>query len=169
MLHAPLLDHLRKGYRAGRQWTELCDEVAGELHARGVGREAIEDALRAIPVHAGMLAAVREASAAAVPIYIVSDANTEYIRAILAHLGLDRLVARVVTNPAHWEAGGRLRIRKYVDAAAGAPPHGCARCPVNMCKARILCDELRLLSDATEVLYVGDGSGDTCPCLAMHA
>lgn len=163
------LEVLRQGWREKKQWTELCDHVAASLHADGLRRADIERALCTIPVQPAMLHALREAAAAGLPVHIVSDANEVYIQVLLEHLGIAGLVQRVVTNPAHWGANERLHIRKYVDGV-DRPAHGCDRCPVNMCKRRILADELALLGHAgVEILYVGDGSGDVCPCLHMHA
>lgn len=163
------LEFLRRGWREGRQWTQLCDDVAGFLHSNGVRRADIEKALCSIPVQPAMLTAVREAASAGLPVHIVSDANEVYIRVLLDHLGIASMVQRVVTNPAHWDADERLHIRKYVDGVERLA-HGCDRCPVNMCKRAILAAELSLLDHAgLEILYVGDGSGDVCPCLHMHA
>ena len=67
------------------------------------------------------------------------------------------------TNPAAFDEAGRLRIAPHHDA--GAPPHGCARCPPNMCKGAILA---AAVPSGARVFYAGDGSGDVCPALALH-
>jgi pyridoxal phosphate phosphatase PHOSPHO2 len=167
VLAPDLLPFIREQYRAGRQWTELMHEVAGKLHEAGHRREHLLAALCTIPVHSDMLAAVREAAGCGVPVHIVSDANTVYISCLLEHLGIADLIASTVTNPAHFDKEtGRLCILKHTD---GASPHGCGRCPVNMCKAAILRNHLRVLEHDYRVLYVGDGGGDVCPCLALSA
>lgn len=232
-----LVAHIRTQYRAGRGWNALMDEVCTMMHERGVTRADIEAALRTMPVAADMMAAIREAAASGVPVHIVSDANAVYIDVLLDHLGLKGCITAVHTNPAHWDADGRLRIGPYVPPHS---PHGCGRCPVNMCKGAILRDVLRVLPPASaspaaagagaapaspaasvgsasssgakegagavdpvdraaaagapppqaqaqaaslgfaaacaidagaapEILYVGDGGGDVCPVLRMHA
>lgn len=45
-------------------------------------------------------------------------------------------------------------------------PHGCERCPRNLCKGL----ELRAVRERrpdTRVLYIGDGSGDWCPVASL--
>ena len=160
MLRPGLLEHISARSRAGTQWTALMDEVAGLMHRDGVSRSDIEGALRGIPVHADMVAAVREAAGAGVAVHIVSDANEIYISVLLEHLGLADSITSVSTNAARWE-GERMCISAFCDV-----PHGCERCPVNMCKAAVLQGTLRLAA-STRVLYVGDGGGDVCPCLSL--
>ena len=60
----------------------------------------------------------------------------------------------MVTNPANWEADGRLSVQRLVPPDA---PHGCARCPVNMCKGAIV-DRY----GGGRVVYAGDGANDYC-------
>lgn len=95
---------------------------------------------------------------------IVSDSNTVYIESMLDRHKLKKHVAKLETNPAHWELHNesthRLRVHPY--HGPDREPHGCDHCPTNMCKGAIL-DALRHEHSADQILYVGDGIGDFCP------
>lgn len=83
----------------------------------------------------------------------------------------------VFTNPAKYEASGALRVSPYASM-----PHGCPRCPSNLCKGQVKCLQFNILTvkcdqvlDAVlkrqqydRVVYLGDGSGDFCPCTRLH-
>ena len=161
-----LLPHIRAESRRGVPWTELMDDVAARLHAAGHGEAALAAAVRALPVHASMPAAVRAAAGAGARVAVVSDANTFYISTWLDHAGLAAELppAAVFTNPAAFDADGRLRIQPFVPR--GGAPHGCARCPPNMCKGAILD---ALVPAGARVFYSGDGGGDVCPALRLRA
>ncbi|GLI67566.1 hypothetical protein VaNZ11_011792 [Volvox africanus] len=79
------------------------------------------------------------------------------------------------TNPAVIDpATGRIRVSPYhgVDPGSVAPPHSCPRCHPNLCKRAAL--QGLLEEQATrgvlyrQVVYVGDGRNDLCPCLALR-
>jgi len=171
-LEPSLQAHFRAEHARGVPWTALMDDVLGRLHAAGHGEAALAAALCALPAHAGMQAAVRAAAAAGAHVAVVSDANSFFIPAWLAHAGLAPLVAAVHTNPAAFEASGRLRVQPY--HARDVQPHGCARCPPNMCKGLIV-DAIVLrgggggADGGARVFYAGDGSGDVCPALRLRA
>jgi 2,3-diketo-5-methylthio-1-phosphopentane phosphatase len=150
VLAPDLVDYIRT---ARTQWTALMDEVAGLLHARGVTADDIARALRSLPVFPEVPVAFAEAAAAGAQQVVVSDANAVYIATMAAHMGVDGCIAAVVTNGAHYDASGRLHIAPAVPPSA---PHGCARCPVNLCKGAVL-DGLRLSAPARR--RGGDGGG----------
>lgn len=161
-----LLEHMRASHRAGVQWTDLMDDVAARLHASSVSRAAIVETLRSMPVFPEVLSVIQELHAAGVQQLIVSDANEVYIRDFLAGHGVEHVFEGVVTNGGTWGEDGKLHISRY--HPRDAPPHGCALCPVNMCKGAIV--RARLAAAASprpRVLYIGDGSGDVCPCLVL--
>jgi pyridoxal phosphate phosphatase PHOSPHO2 len=64
-------------------------------------------------------------------------------------------------------AGVRVSIRAHDPA-----PTGCPRCPINMCKGRAvhaMLEHCGIISGrggkrSRRIVYVGDGSGDFCPC-----
>jgi len=172
-LSPPLLDHIRARHREGALWTSLMAEVLRMLHAGGAARADIERALERMPVWPETLALVREARARGHPLDIVSDANEVYIAHFLEHHGVRQAFSRVVTNRARFTADGLLEVAPYHDEAA-LGPHGCARCPPNLCKGRVM-DALGHSSAAggaggaarAPVVYVGDGGGDVCAALRL--
>ncbi|CAM9796073.1 unnamed protein product [Choristocarpus tenellus] len=98
---------------------------------------------------------------------IVSDANTVFIEQVLSHHGLRPLFTKGIhTNSGAFKEDGRLDIGPHW---AKESPHGCPRCPPNMCKGSIL-EEIVGRGPEGErkydkVVYVGDGKGDFCPVL----
>lgn len=174
-LHPPLLEQLnarlaQRRSDGGFSWTALMDELLGELAEQqplAASPERIRDALARIPVLDRMLDAVRLAvDAHGAVLAIVSDANSVYIESMLAHHALADRVREVVTNPAAFD-GARLRVQPH--HALHLEPHGCADCPANMCKGRILDGLLRDHGAFAHVLYVGDGGGDFCPSAHLTA
>ena len=159
-------DFIRAEHREGVPWTPLMAAVAVRLHESGVSAEAIRGAAARVPVDAEHVRVIRELDAAGATQFIMSDANAFYINAFLdATDGLARIFAgRVVTNPALVDAGGCLRIAPYA-----AIPHGCPRCPPNLCKGAVLAALALRASPAAVVAYVGDGGGDECPARGLLA
>jgi 2,3-diketo-5-methylthio-1-phosphopentane phosphatase len=155
VLAPDLLEYIRKEYRAGRQWTELMDDVAGQLFDRGFKREDLERALCSIPYHPDMFAALKEASSLGFPSYIVSDANSFYIDTIVRHHGLTPYVTQIITNPSYFEDSGRLRIVKY----SSKSEHGCGRGCSNMCKGWILKHKLHVAVKTQSVGVTGVTAG----------
>jgi pyridoxal phosphate phosphatase PHOSPHO2 len=189
-LAPPLLEHIRARHREGALWTSLMAEVLRMLHAGGAARADVERALERMPVWPETLALVREARARGHPLDIVSDANEVYIGHFLAHHGVQQAFSRVVTNRATFTADGLLEVAPYHDEAA-LGPHGCARCPPNLCKGRVMDALGHSVADGTAanagaaagaaageadgaaavarapVAYVGDGGGDVCAALRL--
>lgn len=159
-----LLNFIRNS-RFDVQWTALMREVAHKLYAAGVEQSEIVAALQQMTVFPDVLAVIQELHAAGdVKQYIVSDANTVYIEEFLKAHGMLDMFVDIRTNPSHFDDKGCLHVARYHSPTA--EPHGCPRCPVNMCKGSIL-RQLSLSHTARSVpaLYVGDGGGDACPCL----
>ncbi|GER47389.1 pyridoxal phosphate phosphatase-related protein, partial [Striga asiatica] len=99
---------------------------------------------------------------------ILSDANTFFIETIIEHLRIKHCFSEINTNPSHVDEKGCLRISPFVDFRAG--PHGCPRCPPNMCKGMVI--EKIQASIAKEgskrMIYLGNGAGDFCPSLKLR-
>ncbi|GIL57330.1 hypothetical protein Vafri_12592 [Volvox africanus] len=79
------------------------------------------------------------------------------------------------TNPAAVDsATARVRVSPYhgVDPGSVAPPHSCPRCHPNLCKRAALRGVLEEQAargvSYRQVVYVGDGRNDLCPCLALR-
>ena len=173
-LHPSLHQEMRKLRREGMQWTQLVDHMLTMLADLGVARSDILSHIAAVPVQDGMLEAVRLAhSLPNTRLAIVSDANHAFISAMLQRHCLEEVFSDVYTNEARWEAyavagtttrGERLRVSAYHKG----PPHDCPLCPVNMCKGSIM-QQLVAKYRPEQVVYIGDGGGDFCPCARLTA
>ena len=156
--------------RFGRgQWTALMDHLLTLLGTREkVTRGALERRLASIPFADENVACVRLAAAAGCEQRILSDANEVYIDKILEARSLRGAFSAVCTNAATYEDAGDgaevLRVAPFhpVDEA----PHGCRKCPPNLCKGAVL-DRWVAECRPRRIIYVGDGSGDYCPATRL--
>ncbi|WFD00861.1 pyridoxal phosphatase [Malassezia yamatoensis] len=156
------------------QFTDMCAYLLQELHKEGHSRAEVEDALRRMPLHPAMIRGVRTLQAKSTPntdFLLLSNSNQVYIDTILEHNHLldPPLFKEVITNPAHFEPSGLLRLRRRI--APDQVQHACkVGCSANMCKG----DELKafLNRHTTEsyerIIYVGDGGNDYCPVLRLN-
>ncbi|OQS04671.1 transmembrane protein [Thraustotheca clavata] len=168
-LEPELLKHLKQLTTTGVQWTDAVDQTLSQLTS--TTRQELIDTIARVPVQegmtniilklivVGMLRAVKNAHAAGAEIIIVSDANTVFIESFLELHGLKDIIKNVYTNPGEFE-GNILRVRPFHPKVA--LPHGCPKCPVNMCKGSIL-KTILAAKDYSKVVYIGDGGGDFCP------
>ncbi|KAJ3607879.1 hypothetical protein NHX12_024930 [Muraenolepis orangiensis] len=162
-----LPDRLTAAYREGH-YNEHMQRVLAYLAEQGVAEDAIRTALEKIPPTPGLTALFNflRAHQQDYEAVVVSDANTYFIETWLRRFGARPLFRQVFTNPAGFDAAGRLVLRPF-------HAHGCARCPANMCKQVILRDYLARRREERgglafrRVLYVGDGANDVCPSLAL--
>lgn len=96
---------------------------------------------------------------------VISDSNTIFIDWILKASGLGPAVDRVFTNPATINESGFMEVQHHHS-------HDCQRCPVNLCKRKVL--ELHLETQRQrdvhyqQVFYVGDGGNDLCPTVCLR-
>ncbi|KAK6125094.1 hypothetical protein DH2020_041158 [Rehmannia glutinosa] len=148
-------------------WNLLMDRMMKELHAQGKTIEEIKEVLKRAPIHPRIVPAIKKAHALGCDLRILSDANMFFIETIIDHLGIKNCFSEINTNPSYVDNEGRLRISPYVDFQSS--PHGCNRCPPNMCKGMII--ERIQASLAKEgkkrMIYLGDGIGDFCPSLKL--
>jgi phosphoserine phosphatase len=130
-------------------------------------------------------------------VIVLSDCNAIFIAAVLMGAQLAGFVDDVVTNPSSFEqqqaAGGGSVASEAPGSPGGSdsgsaggagpprerlvvrprhsptlPPHGCPRCPTNLCKGA----ELRALRRRTRygrVVFAGDGANDLCCALALES
>jgi hypothetical protein len=129
----------------------------------------------------GSAAAADAPPAGTLDVIVLSDCNAIFIAAVLMGAQLAGYVDDVVTNPSAFEpaagggggggagsaptAGERLVVRPR--HGPELPPHGCPRCPTNLCKGA----ELRALRRRTRygrVVFAGDGANDLCCALALE-
>ncbi|KAG0242745.1 phosphatase phospho-type [Mortierella sp. GBAus27b] len=149
------------------QWTDLQDQLLGQLHERGITQQDLEKSLRQIPFTQEMITALRLMKSQGAELYILSDANTFYIDTILKAFEIDQLFTKVITNPAHFDNQGRLRVVRF--HGLDKEPHGCPLpCHANLCKG---C-ELQKLIDSRhwdQVIYMGDSTNDFCPSTRLSS
>ncbi|KAM9861322.1 pyridoxal phosphate phosphatase PHOSPHO2 isoform 1-T2 [Aulostomus maculatus] len=163
-----LPDNVKNSYRKGH-WTEFMGRVMNYIGDQEVSPDRVRSVMETIPFTAGMadLLTFISEQKNAIDCIIISDANTMFIDWILHAAGLQAAVDRVFTNPAKFNDLGYMEVQCYHS-------HDCDRCPVNLCKRKVL--EL-YLSEQVEggveyerIFYVGDGGNDFCPtsCLRGH-
>lgn len=158
-------DIVSKQYANLKQWTKSVDSSLQILHEeKGCDTTQMLQCVARVPVQDGMLEAVCLAAKRKADLFIVSDANTEFINVFLQNQKMESLFQKVVSNKAI--LGDRLHVLPYHDFDS-QPPHGCPNCPPNMCKGAILKDELSAL-EYDQILYVGDGGGDYCAGAALR-
>ena len=137
------------------QWTDLMNQMVGELFDMGFSSRNILDSLDTIPIHPDMKAVLTRIHEKGSSV-ILSDANTLYIDHITKFYGIDSLISKVITNPAVVNNQDKIIITRYTIL-----PHGCPNgCAVNICKGKEL---LPMLVPNSRVVYLGDGRNDFCP------
>ncbi|KAI8588843.1 putative phosphatase-domain-containing protein [Geranomyces variabilis] len=171
-LSPPALEKVAECHRT-TQWTDLMDELHGDLYNARVPSLTLMDTWRRMPFNPSTAAALRLAAtetAANGPhhLVILSDANTVAIDAILKHHGLRDLFRAVITNPARFDNEGRLRVERLIPA--DGLQHDCANgCAVNICKGKFLTEYIATHGPFTSVIYAGDGKNDLCPAMTLRA
>jgi len=112
-------------------WTSAVDGCLGMLAARGYTIENIRDAVARLAMGENLVNELKSLKDHG-DVVILSDANSEFIDAVLMRHGLKYSFHHIITNPARRE-GGRLRVSPCQD-----PPAGCASCPSNLCKGSVV-------------------------------
>lgn len=134
-----------------------------------VSPDRVRGVMETIPFTAGMsdLLTFISAHKSAVDCIVISDSNTIFIEWILQASGLQAAVNQVFSNPARITDLGYMEVQPHHS-------HDCERCPVNLCKKKVLELYLSEQSDGgveyQRIFYVGDGGNDFCPtsCLRGH-
>ena len=145
-------------------WPLMIDHVMGEIHSSGHSKEEIIGHMKKMKFCSGMPEALQVFSTMPkTVIAILSDSNTVFIDILLGNLGLNKSFSHIVTNPAYFSEDGRLHIGCYHS-------HSCQRChrTPNLCKGTAL---KNLLSECRydQVIYIGDGRNDVCPCTMLSS
>ncbi|PBK91489.1 hypothetical protein ARMGADRAFT_968170 [Armillaria gallica] len=167
---APDLRRKMKTLKDNIQWTDLVSQSLREAHARGITREQIEDALRIMPFHPGMVRGIKRLKEEGNTTFLcLSNANNIFITTILETKGLLPAFEEIVTNRAEWESSGLLNLCRRIDPHG--PQHDCTvGCSPNMCKGEELDAFLARHAPAyDQIIYVGDGSNDFCPILRLRS
>jgi pyridoxal phosphate phosphatase PHOSPHO2 len=144
-------------------WTATMGIMMQKMFEAGITAEQIMETQSGVPLLPKMLDAVQVGARANCGMYVVSDANTMYIEAMLQKRGLRSLFKDVISHPAHVDAQGCMRVQQLVPPDK---PHGCGLCERHICKGQLV-DKLVQESGCERVIYVGDGGGDFCACVAL--
>lgn len=163
-----LPDSVKNTYRKGR-WTEFMGRVMSYIGDQEVSPETVRSVMETIPFTAGMIDLLKFIAEHknTIDCIVISDSNTMFIDWILNASGLQAAVDQVFTNPAKFNELGYMEVQCYHS-------HDCDRCPVNLCKKKVL--ELYLSEQSNRgveyerIFYTGDGGNDLCPtsCLRGH-
>ncbi|XP_077569765.1 pyridoxal phosphate phosphatase PHOSPHO2 [Stigmatopora nigra] len=157
-----LPDKVKKSYRKGH-WTEYMGRVMDYIGDQQVSIENIRAEMERIPLTSGMseLLTFISRNKNRVDCLVISDANSLFIDWILAAVDLRSAVDQIFTNPAYVNSLGRVEVKHH-------HAHQCRRCPVNMCKGKVLQDYLTQRNDYAVIFYVGDGANDLCPASRLR-
>mmetsp|Transcript_31349 Transcript_31349/g.76471 ORF Transcript_31349/g.76471 Transcript_31349/m.76471 type:complete len:253 (-) Transcript_31349:223-981(-) len=158
-------------------FTDIMHEAMRRVHESGISKEKLVETFRSIPFFEDIRKTVFEMKARGHRLYILSDANTEFIRAVLSHYpGLSDCFVKVYSNPGVFDEDGRLHVKYFHQ-----DPHGCKLCPKNLCKGIVLDQiaenegiDMEQKSNESKkgfsrrFVYIGDGGNDLCPCLRLR-
>lgn len=164
-------------YEAFPEWTDFMHEILKRLHDTGFKDSDIKEQMVSIPFEAKMIELVKNLHANDYALYILSDANQVFIRWILESHNIYDKFERIVTNPAHIDAQGRIHVLPYHNRKAQSDAlllskeddlsHNCELCPSNLCKGKVL-EKWQKQNPDIPFMYIGDGSGDYCPTLRLN-
>ncbi|KAF5201015.1 Thiamine phosphate phosphatase-like protein [Thalictrum thalictroides] len=148
-------------------WNLLMDRMMKEIQSQGKTIEDIANCLKTAYLHPNIISAIKSAFALGCELRVVSDANHFFIETILKHHGLIDCFSEINTNPNFIDDEGRLRILPFHDFISS--PHGCERCPPNMCKGMVI-ERIRASDSANRkrFIYIGDGRGDFCASIKLN-
>lgn len=127
----------------------------------------IRNVMETIPLTAGMmdlLTFITE-NKNTIDCIVISDSNTMFIDWILHAAGLQAAVDQVFSNPSKFNELGYMEVQHYHS-------HDCNRCPINLCKKKVL--EIYLSEKSNggveyeRIFYVGDGGNDLCPTSCLR-
>ncbi|XP_030611487.1 probable phosphatase phospho1 isoform X2 [Archocentrus centrarchus] len=158
---------LKNSYREGH-YNEHMQKVLAYMAEQGVSKDSIHSAVEKIPPNHGLMNLFQylQSQQKDFELVVVSDANMYFIETWLKHAGVFHLFRKIFTNPASFNATGKLVLLPFHS-------HSCSRCPDNMCKQVILQEYLvarqkeRRGVPFQRVFYIGDGANDICPSLAL--
>ncbi|XP_062566127.1 pyridoxal phosphate phosphatase PHOSPHO2-like [Saccostrea cucullata] len=146
-------------------WTKYMGLIFEYLHSHGVTEQHFRECMNEIPLTKGMRELIEYATENKHESIIISDSNSWFIENILNESGLKDAFSEVYTNPAQYDAEGRLTIEFY------HKQDWCDLSTVNLCKGHILQEHVRRREQEGIrykcVVLVGDGSNDFCPALRL--
>ncbi len=147
---------------------QLCYCVGVVVSGAYLQSALLRVAVIALFVFLGMMELLDELRKDNYEVIIISDANSEFIRCILQAAGVFDIVHTTYTNPAHWDASGRLHVQYY------HTQDWCDLSTRNLCKGQILDTHIKVAQEQrsvkfSHVVYVGDGRNDLCPSLRLKS
>lgn len=145
-------------------WTDYMDRIFEHTHRAGCGHEELWAWMCRLQLYPQALRAVQAvAKCEWAHAIVISDSNSVFIDWILQQSGVRAAFREVLTNPAHFNSRGRLCVQ-------WCHSHSCQLCASspNMCKGALLRGYLECSHGYQQVVYVGDGRGDLCPCLRLR-
>ena len=155
------MTHVKKGL----SWTHAVNAALVELHdITHCTSLDILNCIGNVPMQDGMIHALQYAKMKECQIYILSDANTIFIKAMLVQYNLESFVNGIVTNGACFLQDGLLQITPFHDE--NKEKHGCKHCPLNLCKGSVVTKWMEE-KEIERIVYIGDGRGDFCPALKL--
>ena len=144
------------------RYLELMQSMYRDQHRSGVTREQMLAKLDRIELLPGMGDLFKRlGDEFSAEVVVLSNSNTLFVDHILERHGLRGSVARVIANPAEFEADGRLSLRAQGEYA-------CPRCPPNLCKGSVVEAYLAGRQFDGVVGFAGDGPNDVCPMLGLR-
>ncbi|KAK2570295.1 putative phosphatase phospho2 [Acropora cervicornis] len=148
--------------KSGWCWTNIMDKAFSTLHGHGITMADYIKCFESLKFIDGMKETCSFLLSKNVPTIIISDSNSYFIDHLLARDSLQDVFRDIYTNPASWDDCGCLNVEHY-------HKHQCKVCPQNLCKRKVLQEHVaQSCQTYKHIVYVGDGHGDLCPCLALE-
>ncbi|XP_070582326.1 phosphoethanolamine/phosphocholine phosphatase isoform X1 [Erythrolamprus reginae] len=162
-----LPESIRQTFREGF-YNEYMQRVLKYLGDQGVKMSDFKAVYEKIPLSPGMQKLFQFLSKHQnhFEIILISDANMFGIECSLKAAGAHSLFRKIFSNPSSFDKTGYFVLGPYHS-------HNCPRCPLNMCKQKILVEYLEERAQEgrqfERIFYVGDGANDFCPSMAMKS
>ena len=147
-------------------WPDYMGAFFRYLHSIGMNSDNYKACLSKMQLTDGMNELLEFLHDNNVEVIIISDANMYFIETILQSKGIQNLVSKIYTNPAHFNENQCLCLSYYHIQET------CSLSSRNLCKGDILEEHISKNREAgieyVHVIYVGDGENDLCPSLRLQ-
>jgi pyridoxal phosphate phosphatase PHOSPHO2 len=148
-------------------WVEYMQEIFKLVHQNGYSPDFIKQRIIEIPEVPGIVNCIKTLHASNFDVVIISDSNSEFIKAWTDEQNITPLIHSVFTNPAAFNENGLLEIKPYHYQTE------CTLSSQNLCKGQIMEDFIQNCGEKPEPVhfastyYMGDGRNDICPMLRL--
>lgn len=166
LMTSNITDDVKKLYKKSG-WIPYMQEIFHILHADGITKSQIKEAIEEIPEVAGLKTLFKELNdTGIVDIIIISDSNSVFIKYWCDHNDVSKYIKHTYTNQAHFNDQDILKIQPYHHQL------DCQLSSVNLCKGAVLEEFVRHQQQERNIVYdkifyVGDGHNDICPVLRL--